>query len=165
MQKMIQYEVNSPRDIPTVLNKLRHLLQNAYQTRASVKAFLAVSQESFQVRSSDQNAKFHALIGDISKSVVFDGNQYSLDVWKALLIDLFEKELEANGESLTRPSETVISLDKKSLVTIRPSTTRFNKKTTAQFIEFLYSFGSANGATFREESIAIYNEVSHEPQT
>jgi len=109
-------------------------------------------------KSRLQECKFHAMIGDIAKTVKVDGKAYSSEVWKALLVDGFEQELLSQGECLAHPSKTVVTLDGMRAVTIRPSTTRFRKNEASQFIEYLYAFGTMSGAVFSEKSIQVYNE-------
>lgn len=124
--------------------------------KGAEKAIITVSRES---RSSAQNRKFHAMINDIAKTVELDSS-YSLEAWKALLIDSFEQDLKSQGIRLPKPSQTVISLDGERAVTIRPSSTSFSKPVAANFIEFLYWFGQEHGATFSDESLEYYEEIA-----
>jgi hypothetical protein len=109
-------------------------------------------------KSREQEKKYHAMIGDIAKTVERDGRRFSTDVWKALLIDSYENELINMGEGLTHPSKVVISLDGMRAVTIRASSKKFRKSEASGFIQYLYAFGVENGATFSEQSLAIYEE-------
>lgn len=113
-------------------------------------------------RSNPQNRKFHALIGDIAKSLDFQGKKYSTEVWKAWLVDQFEEELKAMGRSLAKPSQVMPSLDGRRVITIRASTTGFTKGVGSEFIEFLYAWGIAEGVTFSEESIGYHEEACHQ---
>ena len=110
-------------------------------------------------RSRDQNAKFHALIGDISATVEVDGRYYSAEVWKALLVDDFEKERREMGEPLSHPGETVMSLDGRRAVTVRASTVKFRVSEASDFIEFLYAKGTEYGARFSDKSLEYYEEI------
>lgn len=154
---MKQWELSGVGDIPAVWNQVNAMLKVAFSRRLP-KAYLALGQEPFEVRDSVQNRRFHALIGDIAASVDL-GRKFSPKVWKAKLVDEFEQELAANGETLPKPSQTVESLDGRRLITIRASTKNFTKPIAAQFIQFLYAFGVQHGAVFREKSIKIYEEV------
>ena len=109
-------------------------------------------------RSAIQNRKFHALIGDIAKQCVVEGRTYHQRIWKAWLVDQFEQELLANGERLRVQSEVVMSLDKKRLLSIRPSTTELSVKEAAQFIEFLFAFGTQEGVRFSDRALAAYDD-------
>lgn len=108
-------------------------------------------------RSANQNALFHVLITDIAKTVDI-GMRYGLEEWKALLVDQFEQEMINQQNPLKHRSRVVISFDGSRAVTVRPSTTKFNKAEGGQFIEFLYCWGSEHGAAFSEESNKIYED-------
>lgn len=105
-----------------------------------------------------QEAKYHAMIGDIADTVEIEGRSYDLDTWKALLVDSYEQELFSSGDGLRHPSKTVVTLDGKRAVTIRPSTTDFLKAEASGFIEYLYSYGSEVGAVWSEKSLSIYGQ-------
>lgn len=109
-------------------------------------------------RSLNQNAKFHAMISDIQKTAEIDG-KFSLAAWKAKLIDEFVEELARNGEGLTSPGETVLSFDKKRMITIRPSSSDFLKIESAMFITFLYAFGTELGAKFSDPVLEYYEQA------
>jgi len=108
---------------------------------------LSLSEPS---KTREQEKKYHAMISDIASQTEIDGRMYDLDVWKAWLVDQFEKELKENGEKLKHPSIIVLSLDKQRAVTIRSSTSRFTKSEGAQFIEFLEKFAAENGVMWSE---------------
>ena len=57
------------------------------------------------IKTYIQQAKYHAMIGDIAKTVVVNDNRYSLDVWKAKLVVDFEAELDQLGEPLTHKGQ------------------------------------------------------------
>lgn len=107
-------------------------------------------------RSGDQNRHFHALIGEIAKMVKPGGQSFDAEVWKTLLIDQFQQEMEIAGTPISKPGRTVISLDGRRAVTVRPSTTDLKKAEAAAFIEFLYSFGVDHGVTFTAPALEIY---------
>lgn len=127
-------------------------------------------------KTRDQEKKYHAMIGDIAKQVTFDfradeetgvvtrlfgrerRKRYSVDVWKALLVDKFAQEKAAMGEELANPGETIQSLDGHREVTVRPSTRKFRKREAAEFIEFLYREGVDMGVNWSEPALAIYAE-------
>lgn len=125
-------------------------------------------------KSREQEAKYHAMIGDIAKTVslpMIDENgdaingvmvKHKPDVWKAKLVHEFEKELKIQGIKLRKPSRKTMSLDGSEVLTLRASTTEFNKVHGSMFIEFLYQIGTELGATFSEKSLAYYDEVRNE---
>ena len=106
-------------------------------------------------KSRAQERKYHVMLSEIAAQVKFQrqdkpggplvSKTYSVDVWKAMLVDAFEQERIANGEPLTHGSELVPSIDGQRLVSLRASTTRFKKREASEFIEFLYATGVEYG--------------------
>lgn len=116
-------------------------------------------------RSAQMNKKFHAMIVDIAKHVVFPPNKrYDLDCWKALLVDAFSKEREAMGEPLAHPGHKIPALDGESYTTVRASTAKFRKQEGLDFIEYLYAFGSEAGVSWSEPALAVYAEWQKESE-
>lgn len=113
-------------------------------------------------RSVAQNRKFHPLIGDIAKQVEVDGRKYHQKIWKAQLVDEFDQDMRRQGTPLRHETEVVWSLDRQRLITIRPSTTEFNKKECAMFIEFLYAYGTEMGVKFNDQALKVYEEYLNE---
>ena len=109
-------------------------------------------------KSRIQEEKYHAMIGDIAKTVKVYGKYYDNEVWKAQLVDEFRKVREEMGEPLAHPGKTVVSLDGQRKVTIRPSTRKFRVREAADFIEFLYATGIDYGARFTDKAMKIYEE-------
>lgn len=109
-------------------------------------------------KSRDQEAKYHAMIGDIAKTVSVDGRRVNRDVWKAYLVQGFEEELKTQGRTLARPSQIVFNPFTGQWVTVRASTKNFRVREAADFIEYLYAFGVDHGATFSERSLKIYQQ-------
>ncbi len=107
-----------------------------------------------------QECRYHAMIGDIARSVVIDGRQYDTEVWKAKLLEEFDREMKRQGTPLTHPGRIVMSLDGKRYITVRPSSAKFRKGESAQFIEFLYATGTDLGAMWSEPALQYYQEAS-----
>jgi hypothetical protein len=106
-----------------------------------------------------QEARYHAMISDISKQIDFDGKKYDTTVWKAQLIDQFQHEKQLMGEQLAKPGSTVMSLDKQRIVQIRPSSTDFRKKEASDFIEFLFSVGAEHNVHWSDpETESMYKD-------
>ena len=110
------------------------------------------------IKTYIQQSKYHAMIGDIAKTVVVNDNRYSLDVWKAKLVVDFEAELDQLGEPLTHKGQWTMSLRNTFPIYLRVSTVDFKKHEAAKFIEYLYATGIEYGATFTDQSMAIYAE-------
>lgn len=89
-----------------------------------------------------QEARYHAMMSDISKQVDFDGKKYNSKVWKAKLLDQFQQEMAIAGTPLSKPGETTISIDGQRIIQIRPESSAFRVKEASDFIEFLFSMGA-----------------------
>ncbi|MCP4984543.1 MAG: hypothetical protein GY928_00365 [Colwellia sp.] len=111
------------------------------------------------LKKREQEAKYHAMIADIAKTVRPRGVRYSAEVWKALLVDGYEKERLDMGEPLSHPGRTIQSLDGQRNVTLRASTKDFRIKEGADFIEYLYSEGIDMGAKFSDPVMKHYEEI------
>lgn len=110
-------------------------------------------------RTREQEKHYHWLIRQIALQVSFASGpvsqsrglaadrqrRYSPEVWKALMIDMFQKEKEAIGEPLKKPGQLVPSLDGERLVSLRASTKHFNRQEGSDFIEFCYAQGTEMG--------------------
>ncbi len=151
MSKELTYTISSESE----LSKMFECVDMVKRALPGGPVVVTLGRES---KSRDQEKKYHAMINDIMTTVEL-GQQYSLDAWKALLVDEFEQELKRNGESLPKPSKVVISFDQQRAVTIRPSTKDFRKEHASKFIEFLYAWGTEHGARFSDESLKYYDEI------
>lgn len=109
-------------------------------------------------KSREQEEKYHAMIGDIAKTIELYGKYHKPPIWKALLVDQFQEDKINMQSPLTHPGSVVISLDGRRAVSVRASTKQFRKFEASEFIEFLYAWGSEHGAKFSEKSLAIYQE-------
>lgn len=116
-------------------------------------------------RTQPQNARFHAMIGDIAKQAVFktpvltvNMTSYDIDAVKALLVRWFEQECAQLGEPLRHGSRVVIDPFTGEQITIRPSTTKFLKAESNNFIEWLYATGSAGGVKWSEPALKQWAE-------
>lgn len=125
-------------------------------------------------RSREQEKKFHAMIQDIARQVSFEyrvdpeegvvtrmigpnrRKRYSLNVWKALLVEQFAREKAEMGEPLRHQGETITSLDGKREITVRPSTTQFLVSEAGEFIEYLYMKGTEYKIRWSEPAHRAY---------
>ncbi len=106
-------------------------------------------------RGQGQNAKFHAMIGDIHRQC-FRG--YSVEGVKAVLVNQFALEMDEQGTPLANPGEKVWDWKSQEPVYVRPTTTKFRKAEAAAFIEFLYATGTELGVNWSEPALAVYAE-------
>ncbi|MDP0299207.1 recombination protein NinB [Glaesserella parasuis] len=93
-------------------------------------------------RNLEQNAKFHAMCGDIAKQVQFNGEWLPLEAWKVLLIS-------AHAEATKEGSRLVIGLEGE-LVNIRESTAEMSVKRKASLIEYVTAYGVSHGVHFND---------------
>ena len=144
--------IREPKFIDPILLQARNIAARAI---SGGPVCIELKRES---KSRDQEAKYHAMIGDIAKTVVVNNQQFSLESWKALLVDAFQLERREQGNPLSHEGQTVKSLDGRREVTVRPETKRFRKKEASDFIEFLFATGSEYGAVFSDRSMKYYEE-------
>jgi hypothetical protein len=95
-------------------------------------------------RSLDQNAMFHALIGQIAKQAQHMGAHWDTETWKRLLCHEWAKETGRQAGQL------VASLDGKDIVQLGIQTRKFSKQEASEFTEWVLAWGSQNGITFKE---------------
>ena len=144
----MNWKITDPRRINDVLAAVHEKVQHAIR---GGDVLIEVKRPS---RNADQNAKIHAMITDISKTVSLRGESFGCEAWKAILVDEFDKEMQQQGTPLRHPGRTVPSLDHRRAVTIRASTAKMTKAEGSQFIEFLYQQGAELGAQFNERAAA-----------
>jgi hypothetical protein len=95
-----------------------------------------------QLKKREQEEKYHAMIGDISKQCEHVGRTWDLDDWKRILVDEFAEEMRMVGAPLHHDSRITPSIDGKRIVQLGIQTRDFYVNEAAQFIEYLYSFGA-----------------------
>lgn len=84
-------------------------------------------------RSLDQNSKFHAMCGDISRAKP-EGRSHPTEVWKALLM------AEAGFKPLFEPS-----LDGMGVIPVGYKSSRLTKAEFSDLIEAAYAYGARHG--------------------
>lgn len=102
------------------------------------------------VKKRAQEERYHAMIGEIAKQVEHIGRKWDADDMKRLLIDEFAEEMRLAGTPLHHDGRVIPSFDGRRIVQLGIQSRDFYVKEAAQFIEFLYAFGTARGVTFRE---------------
>ena len=89
-------------------------------------------------RSSDQNARFWAMVSDISRAKP-EGRAYPPDTWKALLM------AEAGFKPIFEPS-----LDGQGVIPIGYKSSRLTKAEFSDLIEAAYAYGAKHGVEWSE---------------
>ena len=94
-------------------------------------------------RSNDQNAKFHAMLTDLSRSPVkWAGKRRSVEEWKAIVISGHSVATGNGGE--------VIPGMEGEFVAIRESSANMTVRRAASLIEYLLAFCVTNNVEFHE---------------
>ena len=94
-------------------------------------------------RSIDQNAKFHALCGDLEKSnLTWAGKRRKLAEWKVLLVS-------GHATATKEGSEIVPGLEGE-FVNIRESTAEMGKKRSASLLTYSIAFCDMQGVILTE---------------
>lgn len=115
-------------------------------------------------KSRIQEEKYHAMIADIAESCTFLDQKWSAEEWKRLLIDAFVRVMrnEATEKHETDPfdgfGKVVPALDGNGFVQLGVQSRKFSKKMAANFIEYLYAWGSWNNVVWSE---ANYKEAEN----
>lgn len=124
-----------------------------------------------QRRDRNDNAHFHALIGDIHKQAIISmpGKRvvmvdYDIEVAKTLLVSWYANERELNGEPLSKPPRTITCPVTGERIKVRPSTTKWSKADARQFVQFLHAMGSECGVVFSEPALKEYDQYKEAAQ-
>lgn len=135
----------------TARNRAMHAISHAPE------GYMVTIQEP--VKRRVQEEKYHAMLGDIARQVVYLGRRRSLVCWKRLLVEAFvqilREEAKAKGEPDPFPAGEILpSIDGLRIVQVEVLTRNFTVKQASLFIEYLYAFGSESGVAW---------SVEHEP--
>lgn len=148
MGKELIIDVQQPAEYPTAIERVKAAATKGIQSGRPFQIALR-----YLSRNEIQNAKYHAMIGDIHHQC-FRG--FSVDGVKAVLVNQFAIEMEEQGTPLANPGEKVWDWKSHEAVYVRPSTTKFRKAEAAQFIEFLYAAGVDLGVSWSEKALKAY---------
>ena len=117
------------------------------------------------MRDSVDNAKFHAIMSDIHRQAVISmpGRRvvmsvYDFEAAKTLLVMWYAKERELNGEPLSKPPRSIIDPMTGDRVQIRPSTTKWSKNDSSQFVHFLHALGDECGVMWGDPAMKEYEQ-------
>ena len=122
----------------------------AAQCMTAQEGYVCTIQEPTKNRLQEE--KYHAMIGDIAKHCTFMGQRWASDDWKRLLVDAFAKAMREIGTPLHHDGRVVPSLDGERVVQLGIQTKEFRVKEAANFIEYLYSYGSENNVRWSESA-------------
>ena len=102
-------------------------------------------------RTLDQNAKLHAMLGDISRQVTHYEQKFSTGVWKRLCVASWLRE---SGEKPLM----IPALDGCGIDVIFEKTSKLSIKRTAELIEWVYCFGTEHGVKWSEKVPQEYEQ-------
>jgi hypothetical protein len=97
------------------------------------------------LRTLEQNAKLHVMLGDISKQVAWQGMKFNPVVWKRLVTASYLREIREHPMLIP-------ALDGSGVDIIYEKTSKMGKKKVAGLIEWCYMWGAENGAIWSEKS-------------
>jgi NinB protein len=89
-------------------------------------------------RSHEQNAKMHAMLGEVSAQVVWYGQKLKVEDWK----NMFTASL--------RKASVVPGIDPGTVVPLGIHTSTMTIDEVSNMIELIYAFGAENNVTFKE---------------
>jgi hypothetical protein len=89
-------------------------------------------------RSHEQNAKMHAMLGEVSDQVVWYGQKLKVEDWK----NMFTASL--------RKASVVPGIDPGTVVPLGIHTSTMTIDEMSDMIELIYAFGAENNVTFKE---------------
>lgn len=102
--------------------------------------FVAIQEPN---RSLNQNAKLHAMCGDIAAQMKWMDRKLGIEDWKRLLVDSWMRE--------TNRMHLVPSLDGKGVVALGQQTRSLGVKEMAELIESIQAFGDMNSVAWSDE--------------
>ncbi|KGQ40676.1 recombination protein NinB [Gallibacterium anatis] len=91
-------------------------------------------------RTLAQNAKFHAMLGDIAKQCTFNGKKQTLETWKMLFVS--GHKIATGGQA-----EMAIGFEGE-VVNLRESTAQMGVKRLASLIDYVEAWAAEQGVRF-----------------
>lgn len=96
-------------------------------------------------RSDEQNAKLHAMLGDIAEQATWQGDKLDIDGWKNLFV---------SGHTIAtkEPYKLVTGLEGE-LVNVRERTSKMGVRRCASLIEYVQAWAAQNGIRFKARQV------------
>ena len=91
-------------------------------------------------RTDEQNAKLHAMLGDIAKQKTFNGQKLNIEQWKMVFVS--GHRIATGGTA-----EMAIGLEGE-VINLRESTARMGVRRLASLIEYIQAWAAGNGVEF-----------------
>ena len=122
------------------------IILNTQQARQTAMGWISHAKHGTRVefktskRSIPQNARLHAMLGEIAVAVKWHGLKLSVDDWKLIFMDGLKRELRL-----------VPNLDGTGFVNLGRSTSKLTKEECADLIELVFAFGAKQGVSFQDD--------------
>lgn len=135
------------------MSKRTFVLSHSEARRRAVQACLEAPEGHVvtlaePTRNGDQNAKFHAICGDIAKSgIPWAGKPRSPVQWKVLLVS-------GHAVATKEGAEMIPGLEGE-FVNVRESTALMSKRRSASLIEYALAFCADNEIQLSEQMMGI----------
>ena len=132
---------------------VNHIIKILWQAYQSGKPHEIIIRE-YDAKSREQEEKYHAMIGDISRQMRYHGEKLDRESWKRLLVEAFVQVMRETAQAENKPdpfggqARLLMSLDGQRVVQLGVQTRRFRKDIASEFIEYLYAYGTENGVRF-----------------
>ena len=95
-------------------------------------------------KSREQEEKYHAMIGEISKQAQHLGAKWDAESWKRLLVDQFCRENDI------KTGVVIPNLSGDGIVQLGFQTRKFTKEQASEFVEWLNTWGVEHGITYSQ---------------
>ena len=96
-----------------------------------------------ETRSTAQNARLHAMLGDIARQVEWAGKKRDETTWKRLMTAAW---LRARGEQL----EVLPAIDGHGVDIVFERTSRLSRAECGELMEYVAAWGAEHGVEFRD---------------
>ena len=101
-----------------------------------------------EIKSRDQEAKYHAIIGEIAMQAQHVGATWDAESWKRLMLDGFAKFWNEHCESPEKrivPVRLIPNLSGDGVIALGIQSRSLSKEQGSAFIEYLHKWCAENG--------------------
>lgn len=103
-------------------------------------------------KTRSQEEKYHAMVKDIAMQSEYLGKRWDQESMKRILLNEFEEEMRNAGTPLKQCGQMIPSEDGKRIIQLGIQSRQLLVPEAAQFIEFLYAWGSDRSVVWSEEA-------------
>ena len=142
-RREVEYQIKTPEQVELAKSWVQRMVMTGLQNGKPV--VIRIGRER---RNLDQNARFWAMLADISKQVKWYNQTLSAEDWKHIF------------SAACLNQRTVPGID-GGIVVLGQSTSKMTKRQFSDLIELMYSFGAENNVTWSDPTISeMYPEYS-----